>query len=266
MFSHDGKGTLEELCISAVNNRLSGFAVTDHCDCEISDNEAMLENLQNSYLEAEKYQNLYMDRLIISKGIEIGESLFNPSFAEKIIAERDYDVILGSVHAVRIKDHDIPFSLIDFSCFDNEFIESYVTQYFIDLLETANTADYDILSHLTVVLRYIVYKYNRKVELKRYFPVIKEILKTVISRGKTLEVNTSGIENGYFMPDEEIISMYKELGGKRISLGSDSHFPESIGAGLTEGALLLSKLGFTELTYYINRIPYEYKTQGLLQR
>ena len=41
MFSHDGKGCLEELCIKALENNLSGFAVTDHCDCEYED-----DNLQ----------------------------------------------------------------------------------------------------------------------------------------------------------------------------------------------------------------------------
>lgn len=259
MFSHDGKGSVENLCEAAILNNLSGFAVTDHCDCECADDKNMLRNLKYSFSEAEKYKSEYEGRLIISRGIELGEALFNPSFAEKIISSEKYDVILCSVHAVRIDNWDMPFSLIDFSDLSDEFIDRYVTQYFIDLLETATSLDYDILCHLTVVLRYIVYKYKRYVDIKKHYPVIDEILKTVIRRNKTLEINTSGIDNGYFMPDTDIIKRYKALGGKSISIGSDAHSPGDIGKGLNEGAVFLKSTGFSELTYYDNRKPVTYK-------
>ncbi len=258
-FSHDGQGTIEELCFSAQKHCLSGFAVTDHCDCECADDDEMLKNLDLSYRETEKIKEEYRNELIISKGIEIGEVLFNPQFAEKIISSHNYDVILGSVHAARIKNYEMPFSVIDFSKLSDEFIDRYVTQYFFDLLETAKTTDYDILCHLTVVLRYIVYKYNRKVNIHKHFPVIAEILKEVIRRDKALEVNTSGIQDRYFMPDKEIISLYKSLGGNKITVGSDAHTPCDISKGLTEAVLMLKNSGFDALTYYVDRVPYEYK-------
>ena len=261
MFSHDGKGSLEELCIKALENNLSGFAITDHCDCEYEDDNLMLDNLAASFAEAEKYQTLYRDRLIISKGIEIGEAIINPVFAEKIIAAKSFDVILGSVHAVRIENFDMPFSLIDFSKLSDDFIDKYLTQYFQDLLETALKSDYDILCHLTVPLRYIVYKYKRTVDIKKYFPAIEEILKTVIARNKALEVNTSGINDGYFMPDINILQMYKSYGGRRIALGSDAHNPSDISKGMTQAAEMLIKLGFTDLTYFVERKTFTYKIQ-----
>ncbi|MBQ6898460.1 MAG: histidinol-phosphatase HisJ family protein [Clostridia bacterium] len=258
-FSHDAIATIDELCASAVRNMLSGFAVTDHCDCEYSDDTIMLKNLGLSYSEAEKYKEIYKDRLIISRGIEIGEALYNPDFAKKIIASHNYDVVLGSVHAVRIKDYEMPFSLIDFSVLPDSFIDSYVTQYFADLLETAQKTDYDILCHLTVVLRYVVYKYNRAVDINKHLPVITNILEEVIRRNKTLEVNTSGFDDGYFMPDEEIIRLYKALGGKRITLGSDAHSHAHIAKGLMPAAEKLKSFGFDELTYYENRKAISYK-------
>lgn len=263
MYSHDGNGTVDELCRSALGNKLMGFAVTDHCDCEYADNEEMRRNLELSFTETEKYKNIYKDKLIISRGIEIGEFLFNPEFSEKMIASYDFDVILGSVHAVRIKGWEMPFSVIDFSCLSDDFIDRYVTQYFNNLLETAINADYDILCHLTVVLRYIVYKYKKTVDMNKHIPVITEILKEVIKRDKTLEVNTSGIEDGYFMPDTDILTLYKTLGGRNITLGSDAHSPSNIAKGLNEGVKLLKMLGFNELSYYENRNRKTYKIQGL---
>ncbi|MBR3768125.1 MAG: histidinol-phosphatase HisJ family protein [Clostridia bacterium] len=258
-FSHDGKGTVEELCNEAIKNELFGFTVSDHCDCEFSFDKKNIELIENSFFAAKKAQLKYKEALIISCGVEIGEVLFDPVFAKHIINLYQWDVILGSVHAVRIKDYMMPFSVIDFSEFDDSFISEYIKQYFYDLLEMVNTADFDILCHLTVVLRYIVYKYKRKINLKEFYPVITEILKKIIELDKTLEINTSGFSSGYLMPNLDILEIYRSLGGHRITLGSDSHTPENIAVGLKESALLLKKAGFDTLTYYINRKPVEYK-------
>lgn len=258
-YSHDGKGSVNEICLSASEQNIFGFAVTDHCDCEYSSDSSIPEKLTCSYNEAKNCQKIYENRLVISCGIEIGEALFNPNFANKIISSHNWDMVLGSVHAVRMKDLDMPFSVIDFSDFDDKLINRYVTQYFDDMLEMTQTQDFDVLTHLTVVLRYIVYKYNKNVELKSFYPVIKEILKKVISFDKTLEVNTSGLINGYMMPDTEIIRIYKSLGGKRITVGSDAHTPEMLTSGLDSGAKIIKALGFDTLTYYMERKPVEYK-------
>ncbi len=257
-FSHDGTGTLEELVEYSKAKGLRGFAVSDHLDCEYSEDKTMNENIRSSFYESYKAKEKYNNELIISCGVELGEAIINPTYAKKIILSYEWDVILGSVHAVRIEDFEMPFSVIDFSKSDDEFIDRYVSQYFLDVLETAKSTDFDILCHLTVVLRYIVYKYKRTVDIKKHYPVIAEILKTVIKRDKTLEVNTSGVKDGYFMPDKDILIMYRELGGKRITLGSDSHIPENLDTGLEEGVNFLRSLGFSKLTYYLNRKPFEY--------
>lgn len=256
--SHDGKGSVEENAQQAIQDSLFGFAVTDHCDCEYAHDPTVHSRINQSFLETKNAQKKYNAKLFISCGIEIGEALFNPGFAESIIKNYDWDVILGSVHAVRMKDFEMPFSTIDFSVFSDKMITDYVSLYFNDLLEMAQKTDYDILSHLNVILRYVVHKYRRSIDISSYYPVIREILKTVIARDKTLELNTSGIIDGYFMPDNEILKMYKNLGGKRVSLGSDSHCPENISSGLSEGIKLLKETGFDSITVYKNRIPSEY--------
>lgn len=257
-FSHDGTGTAEDLCREALKNAIKGFAVTDHCDCECADNKLMVSNIRASFFAAEEAKKRYSGKLTVLSGIEMGEVIFNRRFAEDIITSLPWDVVLGSVHAVRFKDFDIPFSVIDFSDKSDEFIDKYVTLYFEDLLETAKTTDYDILSHLTVVFRYIIHKFNRNADIEKHYGIIEEILKCVIKRDKTLEVNTSGFTDGYLMPDTDILKMYYKLGGKRISLGSDAHSPEKLSLGLHETAKLIKEMGFNSLTCYVNRSPVEY--------
>lgn len=257
-YSHDATGTIDEICESAVKSNLSGFAVTDHCDCEYADDIKMNEALDMSYHQTEYASDKYKGKLIVAKGIEIGEALFNKAYSEKILNAYNWDVVLASVHAVRMKDFEMPFSTIDFSKHTQGFINEYIRIYFEDLAETAFSTDYDILSHLTVILRYVNYKYKREADISCFMPVITDILKTVISRNKTLEVNTSGFRDGYFMPDKDIIKLYYSMNGRNIAIGSDSHCPENISLGLYECAEFLKETGFTHLTYYIDRKPVEY--------
>lgn len=257
--SHDGKGTVNDICQKALEESIMGFAVTDHCDCEYSSDASIPEKLSLSFEETKQCQKLYKDKLIISCGVEIGEAIYNPDFAKRIINSQKWDVVLGSVHAVRLNNLDMPFSVIDFNRFSDEMLSRYIEQYFLDMKEMLETQDFDILSHLTVVLRYIVHKYKRQVDIKKYYPVITEILKKTIALNKCLEINTSGYAEGYLMPDTDILKMYKELGGKSIAVGSDSHTPDMLCAGLYESVAIIKKLGFDTLTYFIDRKPVKYK-------
>ena len=123
------------------------------------------------------------------------------------------------------------------------------------------TNDFDVLAHLTCPLRYLVGKYRRKVDLSRHHDVIAAILSAVIRRGAALEVNTSGLTDavpgGIMMPDESILSLYRDLGGKRIAFGSDAHIAARVGAGFREAEKRVASLGFTGYTVYRKREPIE---------
>ena len=259
MYSHDGKGFVDEICQKALEEKILGFCVTDHCDCEYSHNLSIPKNLSLCFEQAKECEKIYKDRLIVTCGVEIGEAIFDPLFADKIINSHKWDAVLGSVHAVRINNLDMPFSTIDFSDFSDELLDTYIGQYFEDMKEMLETQDFDILSHLTVVLRYIIYKYKRQVDITKYYPAVTQILKKTISLNKCLEINTSGCCDGYLMPDCDILAIYKKLGGKSICIGSDAHTPEALTSGLTDGIDAARKLGFDTLTYFKNRKPVEYR-------
>mgnify|MGYP001290410962 FL=1 len=67
-------------------------------------------------------------------------------------------------------------------------------------------------------------------------PLIEKVLKTVISDGKGIEVNTSSYRYGLSdtTPSTDILKLYRELGGKIITMGSASHKPEHLGAYIKE--------------------------------
>lgn len=258
--SHDSQAKIDDLCEQALKEGLSGFAVTDHCDCAWYYKPEAYTSLLDSWDDCQRAKTLYNDRLILACGVEIGEAISYPDFAHKVKDARPWDVVLGSVHAVRVKGWDAPFSILDFSGCGDAFIRDYLRQYFDDLYEMAATEDYDVLCHLTVPLRYICGKYGKRVELEAYYPRIEEILRVAVERDKTFEINTSGCTPGKprFIPDEAILDKYLSMGGRNLTVGSDAHAAERLTNGLDMAAEMLRRKGVRKLTYYLNRKPIQY--------
>lgn len=257
-FSHDGTGSIEQICNNSVTAGLNGIAITDHCDCEFYNDKKMIDKINTGFNTVENTKVLYKDKIELINGIEIGEALFNPKFADSIINSNDWDMVLGSVHAVRIRHIDMPFSTIDFSAFDEKEIINYVSRYFDDLHEMVISCDYDVVSHLTVILRYVKYKYKRNLDKNYYFEKIEDILKSIIRLDKTLEINTSGFSDGYLMPDIELLELYSKLGGKKFTIGNDSHSPLTIADNLSDTVAVLKNIGINRLAYFRNRKAYFY--------
>ena len=88
-------------------------------------------------------------------------------------------------------------------------------------------------------------------------PIITEILRTVITDGKGIEVNTSSHRYGLsdLTPSRNILKLYRELGGRIITIGSDSHKPEHLGAFIEETKQELKSLGFNEFCTFDGMIP-----------
>lgn len=89
-----------------------------------------------------------------------------------------------------------------------------------------------------------------------YADILDKILKKLIETDKGLEVNTKGISaTGDTLPSESILQRYFELGGKRITLGSDAHIPARIGEHIEATGKRLKQIGFTHYTSYTKRKP-----------
>ena len=172
---------------------------------------------------------------------------------EKLLSTMNYDIVIGSIHNLpNVQD----FYYMDFS---DESIDYYalLDDYFNWELKLAQWGGFDTLAHLTYPLRYIVGNYGKPVDMTRYSEIIDEILVTLIRSGKSLEINTAGLRQpiGVTSPDESIVRRYKQLGGEMITVGSDAHFAEHLGAGIEQGYELALRCGFDKIALYQNRTP-----------
>lgn len=250
-FSHDSECDPTASLKAANEKGITGFAVTDHCDIEFCENADVKTPIAKS---ADCARQTGENVLV---GVEIGEGIWHKSVARDIINDNRFDIVLGSVHAVKYKNFTLPYSTIDFSAFSQDEIEKYLNSYFDDMLEMLETTDFDVLTHLTCPLRYITGKYGKQVDLKIYSKKIEIILQKIIQKGIALEVNTSCLNSNYnaLMPNTDIIKQYKQLGGYLVTLGSDAHEAKRIAYGFDYALEELKKLGFCNIYYYKNRKP-----------
>ena len=91
------------------------------------------------------------------------------------------------------------------------------------------------------------------IELTAHTVEIEEIFRTLLDRGCGIEVNTN--RGNTPLPDEKWLRMYRELGGRIITLGSDAHADHQVGWAIRERQELLKRCGFTEFCTFENMQP-----------
>lgn len=253
--SHDSQSPISEITNTAANNGVSIVAITDHCDIQYYHEGNMPRRIANAMRDIDAERKNTACKIELLKGIEIGEGLWNEDYVQKILAMHEYDVVLGSVHAVRYKNYIEPFSTIDFSKMSSQDLEGYLHQYFDDLFEMLQKIPCDIMAHLTVPFRYICGKYHLFPDMQKYEAQIHRILQYIINNSIAMEINTSCLESAYdsLLPDEWIIETFKNMGGYLITLGSDAHVPANIGKGFETAIKVLRKYDFKNYYYYRHR-------------
>ena len=250
--SFDAEYPLTEMCRAAKNAGITELCLTDHCDLvdeKGQPNDDFDWTAENRELLAAR--NAYPE-LTIRKGVELGQAILRPEAAEKILSEPEIDFVLGSMHD---SPQGIDYYWIEYT--SQAQCLSLIEDYLQALLKLSKTDYFDSLAHLTYPLRYMRDRAGFSVDFRSQDDLVQEILKTLVERGKALELNTSGFGSVSQepLPPEYIVKRYRELGGELITIGTDAHEPKNIAAGLEQGMELLRRCGFRYLTVYEKRKP-----------
>lgn len=257
VYSFDGESTVDDICLSAIEKKLSFIAITDHMEApeiKLGDRSVygnMVRQITKSVEDATAAGEKYRDKIKVLRGMELGEPMHNPKMTEKALDIADFDFVLASVHNLRDEED---FYYLDYSAVD---IDELLKRYFNELLETAENADFDSLAHLTYPLRYVVKRTGKRPDMDRYSDIIDNIFRALVQREKALEINTSGLFDDIktTLPGIDLIKRFKELGGKYVTLGSDSHNRENVGRGIEKGIEQAKICGFEHFTIYEKRQP-----------
>ena len=258
--SHDSKQTLDDICTTAIERGLTGVSICDHVDGGYAIKQNTVVNIKNCISDVIEARKKYGSKLKIFQGIELAEYLFDKENSDIVLGLCDYDVILGSVHTVLVDEFRDSYSRIDFSeKVSEDRINFFLKTYFNQMKDMVEKTDFDILTHINCPIRYINGKYKRNIDIMNFKNVISEIYELIISKNIVLEVNTSGFSESMegLMPNKELLNLYKNMGGKLLSMGSDAHASENIGKGFDETKNMLMSMGFDGYCYFEKRKRHE---------
>lgn len=249
--SPDGNHSVMLMVESAVQKGLQYYAITDHCEMQLFYKDNFSLAVKQSYFDIQKAANIFRGQIQVITGIELGQPTADIELSEKLLNDIPYDFVLGSTHYMPGMDD---FCFLDYNKYNpTELFEKYLAEE----LRLAKWGGFDVLAHLTYPLRYIEGEFGYPIDIKKYEGEITQILKELIAKGKGLEINTSGLRQklGRTMPDLWCVKLFRKLGGKIITFGSDSHFAEVIGANIEDGMKLAKEAGFNTYCIYQERKP-----------
>ncbi len=261
-FSDDSVYPMEDVVKDGIRMGLDEICFTDHVDYGVkadwdSGEEIIyregdpLANVDYPrYVDQiQRLRSIYGDRIAIKLGLEFGVQTHTIPQFEDLFGRYPFDFIILSVHQVENKE----FWTQDFQKGRSQ--KEYNEKYYEEMLYLVNHyTNYSVLGHMDLIVRYDEMGIYPFPKVK---PLIEEILKKVIKDGKGIEINTSSHRYGLqdSTPSRDILKLYHELGGRIITIGSDSHKPEHLGTYIGEAKALLKSLGFDSFCTYKEMQP-----------
>lgn len=252
-FSFDGakNSSPDALCQAAIAKGVTDLAITDHFECNWNAEQAYPPyNADKAYIEIMEAKEKYKNKLHLTYGIEIGQYNQFPEVANALIKEHDYEFIIGSIHNLR---GAIDFYHWNFDSIFHDMQHSYVgysfERYVDELCEVVDTFDkVDTVAHLTYIYRYCALSGNHY-DFMKHADKVEKLYKKMIAKDIALEVNVSTLWKGlgFAMPNRDFLSLYRECGGRLITVGTDSHSPEHIGDCVEIGFDLLRSVGLNDI-------------------
>ena len=250
--SGDSDTPMEDQIRAALSLGLSSVCFTEHLDMDwpyqnTPDLEPGTFDLDLAAYRQEylRLRDKYRDRLDIFYGVELG---LQPHLGDRLGAftadHPEFDFILGSTHVSRQMD---PYYSIFFEGRTEE--EAYRTYFTDSLLSLRAFHQIDSYGHMDYVVRYGPNQ-DRFYSYERYRDVIDPILDLLLEHDIALEINTAGLSKGLSQcnPCTGIVRRYRQMGGRKITVGADAHAPAAVAAGFDTAAAILTEAGFD--TYY----------------
>lgn len=274
-FSADSSTPMEEQIRAAIRAGIRILTFTEHEDLDYPYSNTPKEEWDSPFLidipsyrrEYERLKKKYEGQITLLFGCELGFAQDRSDLWDRIEHfpdEAPFDFVIGSTHCARRQD---PY----FTSYFGTGIGKGVTDYFVQSLRNVQQFScFDSYGHLDYVLRYAwkaltdeqrqsfeqsgqnfgFYYYEKNRE------IVDEILKTLAEKDKALEVNTQGLSKGYpeTNPCAAVVRRFRELGGQKITVGTDAHTPDLVGTNLDAAEKILLDAGFHEVTIFRGRV------------
>lgn len=256
-YSDDSTYPMEQVVRDAIRTNLDELCFTEHVDYGVKPDwdqprGARFEGghpVTNcpypAYLdELDRMRERYGTQVRMARGLELGVQTHTIPAYERLLERYGsrLDFTLLSIHQVGDRE------FWDGAFQEGRTQEEFTMAYYEELLGVVERfRGYSVVAHLDLIRRYdptpggpLPFSFVRG--------IVAEILSRMIADGRGIEVNTSGWRYGLGGPQPtcDVLRLYRDLGGRIVTLGSDSHRPEHLGAYLRVAQDLLRTVGFSQ--------------------
>jgi histidinol-phosphatase (PHP family) len=245
-FSHDSKVLLEMYTAQAAVYGIREIAITDHVDFgpdqpgyRYFDYDVRRKVIADA---AERWAG----RVQIRHGVELTYESRYEDVIREYLEKHAFDFTIGSVHAVK----DSPYTKANIESFAaGRTVAEAVEPYFAEVERAIRSDLFDTLGHLDQCKRWLLPWFPTAA-----FATIPEsyepLLRALVETGMALEVNTSGLRRpeAEMYPARWVVERFRQLGGERVTVGSDAHMPQHFAFGLEEAAEIVAAAGFDRLS------------------
>lgn len=247
-FSCDCKATMLDMCRSAIDKGIPEIGFSEHYDLYSGDTCPNYFKPAAWLAEMDRCRAELAGQLTILAGIEIGEPHIFQKETSLMLASYPFDYALGSLHWVGNG------SMFDINYFKARPADEAFRLFFEELERMTRIGGFDILSHFDVPVRTAHAVYGAY-DPARYEDLIRPVLRNCIDNGISLDLNTKALHlrANVMTPGFEILRWYAEMGGERVSLGSDAHKPEHVGAYLDVALEIAQRAGLKYVTHFAQR-------------
>lgn len=253
----DARNTVAEMCEAALG-RVDEICITDHFEPVLEFSGIYQDyDEDNAEKQIREQAERFKGKLTVSYGIELGEPHQEPEKTKRFLSAHDFDFTIGSLHSLREKDD---FCHYDYRGYTEDELKNVINDYIEETHEMIEFGGFCSLGHFGYPLRYF-YACGREYDLLAHKSGIEKMLTLLINNEIALEVNTASLHYSLakVLAYPEIVDIYYRMGGRLVTIGSDTHATDDIGHAIPDVQQMLKDIGFTEFTVYRKKQPIQMK-------
>jgi histidinol-phosphatase (PHP family) len=244
--SPDSMVPLELYAAQAFERGIPEIAITDHLDFMPGAPAYEYADYGKREMIVRDAAERWAGRVTIRFGVELTyESRYADQIREHLRAH-SYDYSIGTVHAMS----DGPYDRSRIAGFvAGKTLAEVVAPYFGEVAGAIKSGLFDTIGHLDMCKRWLVGWFTAP-DFAAIPEVYEPLLVALVESGMALEVNASGLRHptGETYPGPWVVRRFRELGGERVTMGSDSHLPNCFAFGLEEACEIVAAAGFDRLS------------------